>query len=41
MSTDLLETRKGIATRLGGVHIQRRRWERCGEIARAALERKP
>ena len=26
------------ANKLGGVHIQRKRWQRCGEIARNALE---
>ena len=25
------------ANKLGGVHIQRKRWQRCGEIAREAL----
>jgi hypothetical protein len=26
------------ANKLGGVHVQRKRWQRCGEIAREALE---
>jgi DNA-directed RNA polymerase subunit RPC12/RpoP len=26
------------ANKLGSVHVQRKRWQRCGEIARQALE---
>lgn len=31
-------TNEWQANRLGGVNIQRKRWERCAEIARQAIE---
>lgn len=31
-------TNEWQANRLGGVHIQRKRWERCAEIALATLD---
>ena len=31
-------TNEWQANRLGGVHLQRKRWERCAEIAVAALD---